>query len=194
MRTDVEKIIKRRENIMNGYEVKERKLIHKGSIIEYYKDTMKLPNGNEAHWDFVKHKGASSVIPIDEDGKIIVVRQYRHAIDKYTIEIPAGGMEIGEDPKQAALRELEEETGYKADDATHLIDIYTTIAFCNEKIHIYVAKDLKKTEQNLDEDEFVVIERYTLEDLVAKILDGTIEDSKTISAILALNNRKDLLK
>lgn len=179
---------------MEGYELKERKLIYKGSIIEYYRDHLKLPNNNDAEWDFINHKGASAVIPIDEDGNIIVVRQYRHAIEKYTIEIPAGGMEIGEDPKQAALRELEEETGYKSDDAAHLIDIFTTIAFCNEKIHIYVAKDLVKTKQNLDEDEFVKIERYSLDDMVKMILDGTIEDSKTISAILALNNRKDLLK
>jgi len=178
---------------MEGYDLKERRLVYKGSIIEYYRDRIKLPNENEVEWDFIKHKGASSIIPIDNEGNIIVVRQYRHAIDKYTIEIPAGGIEIGEDPKVAALRELEEETGYRADDCTHLIDIYTTIAFCNEKIHIYVANNLVKSKQNLDEDEFVNIEKYSLDELVKMILDGTIEDSKTISAILALNNRKDLL-
>jgi len=178
---------------MEGYDLKERRLVYKGSIIEYYRDKIKLPNENVVEWDFIKHKGAASIIPIDNEGKIIVVRQYRHAIEKYTIEIPAGGIEIGEDPKVAALRELEEETGYKADDCTHLIDIFTTIAFCNEKIHIYVANNLKKSRQNLDEDEFVNVEKYTIDELVAMILDGTIEDSKTISAILALNNRKDLL-
>ncbi len=120
-----------------------------------------------------------------------MVRQYRNAIDKYTLEIPAGGLNSGEDMKTCAIRELEEETGYKTKDAKHLIDIYTTVAFCNEKIGIYYTDQLEVSKQHLDEDEFVNVEIHTLEELVQMIFDGTIEDSKTISAILAYKTKEN---
>ncbi len=166
------------------FELIERNSIYKGHITEYCIDTIKLPNGNIAQWDFVKHNGAAAILPVREDGKILMVRQYRHAIDKYTIEIPAGGINPGEDPYEAALRELEEETGYHADKAEHLIDIFTTVAFCSEKIFIYKATDLVKSKQHLDEDEFVNVEEFTIDELVELVFNGTIQDSKTICAIM----------
>ncbi len=121
-----------------------------------------------------------------------MVRQYRNAIEKYSLEIPAGGLNEGEDMKACAVRELEEETGFRSDKVLHLIDLYTTVAFCNEKIGIYYAADLIPSRQNLDEDEFVTIEKYSVEELVQLIFNGTIDDAKTISAILAYKTKMSL--
>jgi ADP-ribose pyrophosphatase len=177
---------------MNDYERLNRIPVHKGHIIDVYTDIIRLPSGKEAKWDYIHHKGAAAIVPVDEDGKIIMVRQYRNAIEKYSLEIPAGGLNPGEDMKTCAARELEEETGYSSTNIEHLFDLYTTVAFCNEKIGIYYTKELTKTKQNLDEDEFVSIERYTLDQLVQFIFDGVIDDAKTISAILAYKTKLGL--
>lgn len=177
---------------MSDYQRLDRIPVHKGHIIDVYTDIIKLPSGKEAKWDYIHHKGAAAIVPVDKDGKIIMVRQYRNAIDKYSLEIPAGGLNPGEDMKTCAARELEEETGYSSKNIEHLFDLYTTVAFCNEKIGIYYTKDLTKTEQNLDEDEFVSIERYTLDELVQFIFNGVIDDAKTISAILGYKTKLGL--
>lgn len=163
-----------------------RTLIHNGKIIDYYQDTIKLPNGNEAVWDFIGHKGAAAMLAVREDGKLLMVRQWRNAIERYTLEIPAGGLNgIDEPTEEAAIRELQEETGYIAEKVRFLLRIHTTVAFCNEGIDIYLATGLKRHEsQHLDEDEFVDVGVYSLEELVQMIYDGKIEDSKTICAIM----------
>ncbi|MFI3212662.1 MAG: NUDIX hydrolase [Eubacteriales bacterium] len=168
----------------------ERTLVAKGSIIDYYQDTIQVPNGNIVKWDFIGHKGAAAVIPVRDDGKLLMVRQYRNALDRVTLEVPAGGLNGAEEPtKVAAARELEEETGYKSDHLELLISIRTTVAFCNEKIDIYVAKNLQKSKQNLDEDEFINVEAYSVDELAEMIYSGKIEDSKTISAIMCYKNK-----
>lgn len=162
-----------------------RELVYKGSIIDYYKDTVQVPNGNVVKWDFIGHKGAAAVVPVTEEGKILMVRQYRNALDRYTLEVPAGGLNGAEEPtRTAAARELEEETGYRSDNLDFLISIRTTVAFCNEKIDIYVARDLVRSHQHLDEDEFINVEAYAVEELMDMIYDCTIQDSKTICAIM----------
>ena len=118
-----------------------------------------------------------------------MVRQYRNALDRFTLEIPAGGLNPDEPTIDAAARELEEETGYRCGKIEKLITIRTTVAFCNEKIDIYLATGLVKTAQHLDEDEFVNIELHTVEELEEMIYDGTIEDAKTIASILAYKNK-----
>lgn len=173
------------------YKRLKRTPVHKGHIIDFYTDTMELPSGKTADWDFIGHKGAAAIVPVTEDGKIIMVRQYRNAVEKYTLEIPAGGLNSGEDMKTCAGRELEEETGYRAEEIGHLIDLYTTVAFCNEKIGIYYTERLIPSRQHLDEDEFVSIECYTLEELVDFIFTGQIDDAKTIAAILAYKTKKE---
>lgn len=163
-----------------------RELIVKGSIIDYYQDTVQVPNGNIAKWDFIGHRGAAAVVPVTKDGKILMVRQFRNALDRYTLEIPAGGLNSEKEPTMAAAaRELEEETGFSSNELELLITIRTTVAFCNEKIDIYVAKNLKESVQNLDEDEFIHVEAYTVDELCEKIFSCEMEDSKTIAAILA---------
>ncbi|MCI9107851.1 MAG: NUDIX hydrolase [Lachnospiraceae bacterium] len=167
-----------------------RELMYHGTIVDFYKDTIEVPNGNVVEWDFIGHKGAAAVLPVREDGKLLMVRQYRNALDRYTLEIPAGGLNGADEPtRDAAGRELEEETGYRSDDLEWLITIRTTVAFCNEKIDIYVAKNLIKSHQHLDEDEFINVEAYSVEELSRMILEGKIEDSKTISAIMSYKDR-----
>lgn len=168
----------------------DRELVYHGAIIDFYRDTVLVPNGNVAKWDYIDHKGAAAVVPVCEDGRILMVRQFRNALDRYTIEIPAGGLDGAEEPTlKAAARELEEETGFRSEELSLLITIRTTVAFCNEKIDIYVARNLLKSNQNLDEDEFINVEAFTVEELCRMIYSGEIEDAKTISAILAYKDQ-----
>lgn len=167
-----------------------RDLVYKGTIIDYYKDTVQVPNGNVVKWDFIGHKGAAAVVPITKDGKILMVRQYRNALDRDTLEVPAGGLNGADEPtKTAAARELEEETGFRSENLEFLVSIYTTVAFCNEKIDIYVAQDLIPSKQNLDEDEFINVEAFSPQELVDMIYEGKIQDSKTMCAILAYSRK-----
>ncbi len=163
-----------------------RELVYKGAIIDLYKDTIKRPDDKIEYYDFIKHQGAAAVIPVRDDGKILMVKQYRNALDRFTIEIPAGGLAGATEPTiEAAARELEEETGYHSDNLELLISVRTTIAFCNEKIDVYVARNLVKTQQHLDEGEYVDVLEFDIDELVDMVIGGTIEDAKTISAILA---------
>ena len=164
----------------------KRELVAKGAIIDYYQDTMQIPNGNIAKWDLIDHKGAAAVVAVREDGKLLMVRQYRNALERETLEIPAGKLDAPEEPKiECAYRELQEETGYHTDHVELLTSIYTTVAFCNEKIDIYLALDLKdRGSQHLDEDEFINVEAYSVEELKQMIYDCKIQDAKTICGIL----------
>lgn len=169
----------------------DRTLVAHGSIIDYYKDTMQFPNGNIEKWDTIDHRGAAAMMAVREDGKILLVRQYRNALERETIEIPAGGLNVidgkKEPTREAAIRELEEETGYIANDeqVELLASIYTTVAFCNEKIDIYIARGLSRQgKQHLDENEYVNVEAYSLEELLDKVYRCEIQDSKTVCAIM----------
>lgn len=165
----------------------DRILRHEGAIVDVYEDVVKMPTGKTVHWDFVSHrKGAAAVVPVLDDGRILMVSQYRNALDKVTLEIPAGSRnDKSEETIICAARELEEETGYRSRNLTFLIQVCTSVAFCDECIDIFVAENLEKTAQNLDEDEFVDVQAYSLEELCGLIYSGKITDSKTVSAILA---------
>lgn len=169
----------------------ERNLVAKGAIIDYYQDTMAIPNGNIVKWDHIEHKGAAAVIPVLEDGRIVLVHQYRNSVEKYTWEIPAGGLNGREEPTiLAARRELQEETGFTTDkELEFLIRIHTTVAFCNEKIDIYVATDLKEGVQHLDEDEYLDVKAFTVDEIKEMIYSGKMTDSKTIAAIMSYSDK-----
>lgn len=141
-------------------------------------------NGKEAWREVVHHPGASAVVAIDEDNRIIMEKQFRYALNDYLLEIPAGKLDAGEDPLVCAKRELEEETGIIASEWISLGTIATSPGFCNEVIHLYVAKGLSKGEIHWDEDEYVEVERYTFDELLQRIKEETIKDSKTLSALL----------
>lgn len=164
----------------------DRKLSYHGAIMEIYTDDMQMPDGRIVQWDYFHHKGGAAVIPVLEDGKILMVRQYRNALDRYTLEIPAGAYDCeGEEGLVCASRELEEETGYKTEDFTFLLNMNSMPAFTNEKVAIYVAKNLKPSHQHLDEQEFLNVETWKLEDLLEKIYQGELTDSKTVCGLLA---------
>ena len=163
-----------------------RELVRKCHVFDLYEDTIQFPEGKTAQWDFLKHNGAAAVVPVTADGKLLLVRQFRNAVDRYSLEIPAGKKD---DPKESGLscagRELEEETGYRSDHLEFLTKLVTAIAYCSETIDIYVARDLVRTEQHLDEDEYIDIEAYTVDELKKMIFDGTLQDAKTVAAVMA---------
>lgn len=163
-----------------------RELKFKGKIIDFYQDTMEIDGDHTVVWDFIKHKGAAAVVPVTGDGKILMVRQYRNALERYTLEIPAGALDAEDEPGlTCASRELEEETGYRSEHLEWLITLRTTVAFCNERIEVYVAKDLIPSRQHLDEDEFIDLKAYSLDELKEKIFSGEIEDAKTVASLMA---------
>lgn len=168
----------------------KRELIRSGAILDIYTDTMELPDGKQEEWDFISHrKGAAAVVPVREDGKILMVRQYRNALDRMTLEIPAGSRDsVTEDTRICAARELEEETGYKSEDLSFLISLKTTVAFCDEFIDVYLARNLKPGKQHLDEGEFIDVEAYDIDELCEMIYAGKLQDAKTVSALLAYKN------
>ncbi len=173
---------------MEHVELMKHELVYEGTILDIYSDTMLLPNGKTEVWDLVHHrKGAAATLAVTDDEKILLVHQYRHALNRYTWEIPAGSRDaLDEDPLICAKRELEEETGYHTDTSLeHLISLKTTVAFCDEFIEVYLATDLKKGEQHLDDAEDIEVEAFTVEELTKRIYAGEIQDSKTVSAILA---------
>ena len=167
--------------------MKERKLSSEmkfdGKLIKVTYDIADV-NGKEAWREVVHHPGASAVVAIDEDNHIIMEKQFRYALNDYLLEIPAGKLDTGEDPLVCAKRELEEETGIIASEWISLGTIATSPGFCNEVIHLYVAKGLSKGEIHWDEDEYVEVERYTFDELLQRIKEETIKDSKTLSALL----------
>ena len=146
-----------------------REKVYDGAILEFCKDEIITPEGKKVYWDFLQHKGAAAVIPVMSDGRIIMVRQWRNAIDKYTLEIPAGGKDSIDEP----TLKIE-----------FLQTLAPAVAYSGEKIDVYVAFDLEKTHQHLDPDEYIDLEVYTVEELIEKILSNEINDAKTISSIL----------
>jgi len=168
----------------------DRKLVFTGRILNFYEDTIETQDGKIVYYDFLGHKGAAAVVAVTDAGKLLMVRQYRNALDRFTLEIPAGAKDTAEEEGiVCAARELEEETGYSSDNLVPLLTLNTTVAFCNERIEVFLAKDLKPSKQNLDEDEFVEVEEYTVWELSDMIYRGEITDSKTVAAILAYKEK-----
>ena len=168
-----------------SYEVLESNLMYKGKVLEVYSDKVVMPNGNVATRETVVRGSAAAIVPVDKDGNIIFVRQYRHAIKGMALEIPAGMLEEGEDPAVSAKRELEEETGWIANSLTYVTKLVMSIGVCTETLYIYIAKDLTEGVMNPDPDEFIEIETYSLEDSLKMVYSGEIIDGKTAAALLA---------
>ena len=168
-----------------------RKLAYEGSVMKIYRDDMEMPDGRIVQWDYFHHNGGAAVIPVLDDGRILMVRQYRNALDRYTLEIPAGAFDYeGEPGISCASRELEEETGYRSDDFSFLLNMNSLPAFTNERVSIYVAEHLKKACQHLDEQEFLNVEAWNLDELIQQIYEGTLMDSKTVCGLLAYQLRR----
>lgn len=159
--------------------------IFDGQVLHLYKDTVQLPNGKSATRETIRHIGAVAIVPMTEDGKVVVERQFRYPLNRVITEIPAGKLDSKtEDRLSAAKRELEEETGLIANEWIEIGDYYPAAAYCDEVITLYLARGLQKGIRNLDEDEFLNIEKISLEELVEEVMQGKIADGKTQVALL----------
>lgn len=174
------------EDFKNLEEIKKSsEEIFNGQILHVFKDTIELPNGKEATREVIRHVGAVAVVPVTNDGKVIVERQFRYPLARVITEIPAGKLDsLSEDRLMAAKRELEEETGYTADEWMDMGEYYPSAAYCDEKITLYLAKGLHKGMRKLDEDEFLNVREIALEELVEDVMQGRITDGKTQVALL----------
>ena len=159
-------------------------LIYDGIIVHLYKDNVTLPNGKEAIREVIRHQGAVCVVAVDDEMNIYLVRQYRYPFADVITEIPAGKLDAGETPLEGAARELREETGIIAKNYTYLGELYTSPAFLDEVIHMYLATGLSFEKQSPDEDEFVEVDKVNINDFVKEIMDGKVPDSKTQTAVL----------
>ncbi|MGL4761940.1 MAG: NUDIX hydrolase [Sarcina sp.] len=162
------------------------KVLCENNFLKWNLLEVELPNGERSTRNLIDHPGASAIIPIFDDGKVLLVKQYRKAIESEMLEIPAGKLDKGEDPKDCAKRELEEETGYKATNIEYLGKIATAPGFCNEIIYLYKATGLEKGIKNTDEDEFTENVIIPLEEMKAKVRSGEIIDCKTLSILAYL--------
>ena len=159
--------------------------IYNGKIIKLRRDTALLPNGKTSTREYTVHHGAVCILPLLENGDVLLERQFRYAMSEVLTEIPAGKLDyIGEDPHEAALRELREETGAVASELIPLGPFYPTCAYSTEVIHMFLARGLTFGERDLDEDEFLNVFRLPLRELVEKVLNGEIPDAKTQAAAL----------
>lgn len=158
--------------------------IYDGKIIKVRREQVELPDGRRAERELVGHYGGVGVIAVDENNEVFMVSQYRIAAKSMMLEIPAGKLEYGENPLECGKRELIEETGYRAKEFTHLGEYYATPGYCEEKLNIYLARDLEFVGQNLDDGEFLNVKKYSLDELYKKVMQNEIYDAKTAIAIL----------
>jgi ADP-ribose pyrophosphatase len=160
--------------------------IYKGRIVTLNVDTVTLPNGVTVDLEVVRHPGASAVVPLKQDGTVVLIRQFRHAAGGFIYEIPAGKLSPGEEPLACAERELEEEIGYRAGSFELLSSIFTAPGFTDEVIHIYKASGLTKGRQQLDRDEVLEVVGMRLDEAIEMIRTGAIRDAKTIVGLQAV--------
>ena len=158
--------------------------IFEGRVIHVRKEEVELPDGSIADRELIAHPGGVGVIAVDENRQAFMVSQYRIAARSMMLEIPAGKLEYGENPLECGKRELVEETGYSAEEFTHLGEYYATPGYCEEKLNIYLARNLEFVGQRLDEGEFLNVKKYDLDELYQMVMDNKIYDAKTAIAIL----------
>lgn len=169
---------------MPGAELLSSRLLHAGRVVRLSTDDVRLPNGNVCTLEIVRHPGAAAVVPIDDAGRVLLVRQYRYATGGYLLEVPAGKLDAGELPEACAAREVEEEVGMRPGRLEPLGWLWTTPGFTDEKIWLYLATGLVLTRQDLQPDEVLAVERLPFEEVVAMAESGDLVDAKSAIAIL----------
>lgn len=186
----------RKDSFNKKYKLKrlDRQLVSEGSVFRFYRDKMQLPDGKIEYWDYVDHKktGGAAVVPVLSDGRILLIRQYRPAVDRETLELPAGARNTpDEDAKVTAARELKEETGFSSDHLTKLLHLDTATSWCGETTDVFLAENCaRESAQKLDEAEEIGLEVLTLKDALDMIYGGELTDSKTVAGLLAYANLK----
>jgi ADP-ribose pyrophosphatase len=162
----------------------ERRTIYDGRIVKLSVDTVRLPNANVAELELIRHPGASAVVPIDAEGRVLMVRQYRYAASGWLLEVPAGKLDAAEPPEVCARREVEEETGFRPGRLIPMGWIFTTPGFTDEKIWLFLALDLEASRQNLQSDEVLDVEPLPLAEALRQATHGEIRDAKSICSLL----------
>jgi len=162
-----------------------RRKIYRGRVVNLDVETVTLPNGATVELEIIRHPGAVAIVPLRDDGTVLLIRQYRHAAGGYIYEVPAGKLDPGEEPLHCAARELEEEIGHRASSLTHMLTFFTTPGFTDEVIHLFLATGLTSGTQNLDHDEVLEVVTMSLDEAIRRISDGTIRDAKTIIGLQA---------
>lgn len=157
--------------------------LYEGKLLNLRVDTVEIPDKKYSKREIVEHPGGVGIIPITDDNSIVLVKQYRKAVERFLLEIPAGKLELNEEPRETAIRELKEETGFEAKNIEYLLEFYTSPGFSNEKIYLFLATDLTEGEPTPDVGEFIETEKYKIDDLIKMVERGEIVDSKTIIAI-----------
>jgi ADP-ribose diphosphatase len=158
--------------------------IYHGKVVNLYVDTIRLPTGATAIREVVHHPGGVVAVPVLDDGRLVLIRQFRYPLQKYILEFPAGKLDINLPPLETILREVEEETGYRASDITHETSIYTSPGIIDEVVHLYIARGLVPAVQSLEDGEHITVESYTPGECLRKVETGEIADAKTILGIL----------
>jgi len=156
---------------------------YQGKLFSFVSEDVTLPNGSRTELAMVRHPGSTAVVPLFDDNTVLMERQYRHAVQAYLLEIPAGTMEPGELPQACAARELEEETGYAAEEFVELSQVLILPSYSDEKIFVYLARGLKPSNQNLDKDEIIEVVKYPFDKALDMIGDGHISDALTILSL-----------
>ena len=172
--------------------INDRQILHRGRVYNLIRENVTLDNGVVTDMEFVEHPGATAIIPMLNESRIILLKQYRHAVGGFIWEIPAGTLDPGEDARQCAERELTEETGYAARHIERLAEITPLPAYSDERIHLFLATDLYRAAQNLDADELLVVHRVEMHQAIKMIADGEIQDAKTIVGLQLAANRAGL--
>lgn len=167
------------------------KEIFKGKVFTVHVDDIELPDGSKSFREIVEHSGGVCVAAITDHDEMFFVRQFRYPYKRVLLELPAGKLEKGEDPLEAGKRELREECGVTAETIISMGTVYPTVAYCSEIIYLYAAKGLKSTSQELDEGEFLSVEKIKIADAVDMVMKGEISDSKTVALILKVNKLKE---
>jgi len=162
----------------------DRKDIFSGRVVGLHVDTVRLPNGKTSIREVVDHPGGVAVVALDDDDNVLLVRQYRYVFSRALDEIPAGKLESGEDPREAALRELREETGAVPGEFIEMGSLYASPGCYGEVLHLYLARKLTMGEQSLDENEFLDVLRVPFDEMVRRVMSGEIADAKTVAGIL----------
>ncbi len=166
------------------------KSVYKGRVVNLNLETVTLPNGNTVEMELIHHPGAAAIVPMKDDKTVLLIRQYRHAAGGYILEIPAGKLDPGEDPRDCAARELEEEIGFRASSLEPVVTFFTTPGFTDEVIHIFKGTGLRSGTQKLGHDEVLDVIELPLERAIVQIEDGTIRDGKTIIGLQAVYLRE----
>jgi ADP-ribose pyrophosphatase len=173
--------------------------VYSGRVVNLDIDTVRFPDGSEGELEMIRHPGASAVVPLLDDRsvadpRVVLIKQYRYAAHGFMYEIPAGRLDRGEAPERCAHRELEEEAGYRAENLEHLVTIFTTPGFTDERIHLFLAWSLTRSQTRHERDEFLSVETMALSGALQMVAAGGISDAKTAIALLLTSQRLSLLR